>query len=253
MSNQRRPFVLLVLILAIPALASCTKAGPTEPAGVATADKENALQDATTVCNGLLPLGEDGMANFITSARESANLAAEAALNDPRWDGLATAASDMSVVYDKVGGTEGTGADALPRLRELLPEVEAAKGALLAECRRVLAAGGAVDEARMDGFIEPESDGSDWYFADDDLTEMEIAYSERQQRDYLDTAHEFDHEDELDSWSDNTVVRLGASFCESYEYGVPEDELMTALSEEKSLEMDTAVAIVTGALMELCE
>lgn len=228
--------------------SSSPSAGETTPA-----ETSAVLEDAAGVCNDVLLLGDGGMAQYIATVRSSANTAAGAALDDERWDGLADAASDMSVVYDKVSALQGSGdqAAALARLNELMPELESAKSDFASQCRRVLAAGGDVDESLIAPFIEPDDSGfDDSLFGESESAET--SFPANKVKRYLQTVRDLDAGGELDATPDDTLTQYGGVVCELLDSGTPEGEIALALSEEKDLSIDAAATVMTGAYIDLC-
>lgn len=260
---MRLRYAMAVLVTSIGLLASgCGGSGsddeaPTPaPSASETTEaeaSETALADATDVCNDVLLLGDGGMASYISTVRSSANTAAGAALDDERWDGLADAASDMSVVYDKVSALQGSGdqAAALARLNELMPELESAKSDFASQCRRVLAAGGDVDESLIAPFIEPDDSG----FDDSLFGESESAttsFPANKIKRFLQTVRDLDPSGELETTSDDTLLQYGGTVCDLLDSGTSEGEIALALSEEKDMSIDAAATVMTGAYIDLC-
>lgn len=244
---------LVFMFAACGGSASSPPSAPDKEAAVQEDATEEALKDAATVCNDVLRLGEGGMPQYIATVRTSANTAAGAALDDARWDGLADSASDMAVVYDKVSGLQGSGdeAAALDQLNELMPELEAAKSDFAGECRRVLAAGGDVEESLLTTFIEPDESGFDDSLFGDSGS-LSATYPPAKVNRFVKTVRDLDMGGELTEATDVDLVGYGSETCELLDGGIAEGEIALALSEEKDMSIEAAASVMTGAYIHLC-
>lgn len=122
------------------------------------------LSLAAEACNGVLTLaeGDEGFEEVSDRGQVNADKAARAAAADSKWDGLASATSDFATTQKEflAHAEDGLGSDDLSGLEysitvltRITEDLTADKKEILAECRKVQAEGGEVDQGLMDDFI----------------------------------------------------------------------------------------------------
>ena len=119
--------------------------------------KQEALSQAAKACKGALTLAQEGegLPQMADRLEKDADVAARAAVDDATWDDLATAISDLATADRKTGEMAKRGLDdaSLSEMQGNLDAMNDAKKDVLAGCRKVKAAGGAVDQGLLDDFI----------------------------------------------------------------------------------------------------
>jgi len=95
---------------------------------------------------------------MVDGQQENANTAAEAANQDPRWDGLATATSNLAANSKAVQQLQPELKTGDPyifeQLSRLNDELSTYKNDVISQCRKVKAAGGYVSQDMLDAFIK---------------------------------------------------------------------------------------------------
>ena len=165
-SRVRRSISSTVALVVIgTTVAACSSGGdaPDETDAAqtqATTDETDAaLTQATSVCNETLSLATDqGFRAMVDGQQENANTAAEAANQDPRWDGLATATSNLAANSKAVQQLQPELKTGDPyifeQLSRLNDELSTYKNDVISQCRKVKAAGGYVSQDMLDAFIK---------------------------------------------------------------------------------------------------
>lgn len=130
--------------------------------GCGGGDEKEALALAGQSCNEAMTLAQDGegMPDLVERNAAAADKAATAANLDEQWASLATAISDRTaaeermIQYSKVIGPNPDPAAFLSDTFNEMAEDDAdAKADVLAQCRKVKAAGGKVTQSLLDDFI----------------------------------------------------------------------------------------------------
>lgn len=145
MSRLTNTFAGLTLVLLA---TGCGGSGDSDT-GTGT---DAALGLATEACNSMLKTPSDD-AESLTVSEDAASVAATAAESDEKWDALATAmsvlASERRLVVE-LTAQAAAGEDITAGLATLMDST--AGPDVVAQCRKVLAAGGKVNEADLQDF-----------------------------------------------------------------------------------------------------